>query len=119
MRDCPEPKKNKKGQNKNVKDTKIKRDESDYGFIAEAFMTNFVEGSWFGDNAANCHMTNDRSCFETFEEVVDHPGVCTASQEVVPVKGKGTVRIKSFANSGLVIYMRHCMCLIFARICFH
>lgn len=43
-------------------------------------------------------MTNDRSCFETFEEVIDHPGVCTASQEVMPVKGQGTVRIKSFAN---------------------
>lgn len=55
MRDCPEPKKNKKGQNKNAKDTKVKRGESDYGFIAETFMTNSIEGSWFGDSAANSY----------------------------------------------------------------
>lgn len=61
-------------------------------------MAHSVEGLWLGDSGANCHMTHDRSCFETFEEVSNHPGIGTANQVAVPVKGRGTVRIKFFAN---------------------
>lgn len=98
LRDCPKPKKNKKDQNKDMKNNKSKQGESDYSFIADVFVAHSVEDSWLGDSGANCHMTHDRSCFETFEEVCDHPGIGIANRVVMPVKGRGTVRVKSFAN---------------------
>lgn len=98
IRDCPKQKNNKKNKTKNAKEIKSKRGESDFGFIAEVFMVNSVEDSWLGDSGANCHMTHDKSSFEPFEEVIDHPGIGTANQVAVPVKGRGTVRVKSFAN---------------------
>lgn len=42
-------------------------------------------------------MIHDRSGFETFEEVY-HLGIGTANQIAVLVKGRGSVRVKSFAN---------------------
>ncbi|EZA49068.1 hypothetical protein X777_12806 [Ooceraea biroi] len=85
MHDCTEPKKNKKSQNKNMKNMKLKR--------TEAFMINSVESSWLGDSGTNCHMTYDRSCFEMFEEVFNHPGIGTANKVAVLMKWRGTVRV--------------------------
>lgn len=57
------------------------------------------DDSWYVDNGATRHVTNNRSLFKTFEDVKGECKIKSAGKEVLNVIGKGTIVFESKVGS--------------------
>ncbi len=59
-----------------------------------SFLSESQDEYWIMDSGASAHMTHRREYFATFEELSDTSSVKLGNNEILEIKGRGTIRIQ-------------------------
>lgn len=54
--------------------------------------------SWYVDNGATSHITNNNNCFKTFEPFLTKHTVITANGDIVEAIGNGAIDVEAAVN---------------------